>query len=83
MKTITIAMAGLLGLAACGGDDDGGDPVELGVVAPLDGELAFFGRAFPDAISLAMTEINDAGGVAGGRALIQVTENDQTNPDVA
>lgn len=84
MKTITIAMAGLFGMAAaCGGDDDGGDPVELGVVAPLDGELAFFGRAFPDAISLAMTEINDAGGVAGGRSLIQVTENDQTNPDVA
>lgn len=53
----------------CGGDDPPPQPITIGFLAPLTGDIAAFGRDLTDASNLALEEINTAGGVRGGRQL--------------
>jgi branched-chain amino acid transport system substrate-binding protein len=89
------AMAGvlLLALAACGGSSGSGgsagsgggstDPILLGQIASLTGNYTPLGTNDKLGAAQAVAEINDAGGVLGGRKLqIQVTD-DKTQPDQA
>ena len=46
-----------------------GDPVKIGVIAPMSGSLATYGESTTNGIKLAIDEINAAGGVLGGRPL--------------
>ncbi|NLI20110.1 MAG: ABC transporter substrate-binding protein [Clostridiales bacterium] len=46
-----------------------GDPVKIGVIAPMSGSLATYGESTTNGIKLAIDEINAAGGVLGGREL--------------
>ncbi len=45
------------------------EPVKIGAIAPLTGSLATYGESVTNGIKLAIQEINDAGGVLGGRQL--------------
>jgi branched-chain amino acid transport system substrate-binding protein len=55
--------------AACG--DDGGttEPIAIGFLSPLTGDIAAFGRDLTDASNLALEEINNDGGVLSGREI--------------
>jgi branched-chain amino acid transport system substrate-binding protein len=44
-------------------------PITIGFLAPLTGDIAAFGRDLTDASNLALEEINSGGGVIGGREL--------------
>ncbi|GAA2070390.1 ABC transporter substrate-binding protein [Aeromicrobium halocynthiae] len=76
MRLASIAAAGVLVLAACGGDsdDDGGDSaaqseadgvLTFGSLLPQTGSLAFLGPPEFAGVDLAVEEINEAGGVLG------------------
>jgi len=54
------------------------EPVTLGVVASLTGDIGSLGGDSVDAMNLAASEINDAGGVLGGRPLRLQVEDDGT-----
>ena len=72
---IPIALLGALALAAvvsmaCGSDDggtagDGGDQLTIGSLIPFTGSLSYFGEPISNAFDLAITHVNDAGGVNG------------------
>lgn len=56
--------------AACGGDDAAApagstDPLRIGYLLPETGQLAFLGPPMVSGVQLAISEINDAGGVLG------------------
>ncbi|WP_188566237.1 ABC transporter substrate-binding protein [Undibacterium terreum] len=62
------------------GQDKG--PIKIGVLIPLTGATSQFGMTMGKAASLAVQEINDAGGVLGRKVEI-VIEDDQSNPEAA
>ncbi len=60
-----------------------GEPIIIGAAAPLTGARALLGRNFRQGVTLALEEINGAGGVLG-RPLQVVFEDDQgDNPNAA
>jgi len=81
------ALAGALlaapGLAAPGlVRAQGAEAVRLGAILSASGGLAAFVPPIRAGITLAIEEINGAGGVLGGRRLQLVEGDDQTNPQV-
>jgi len=56
-------------LAGCGGSGPAPEPIEIGFLAPLTGDIAAFGRDLTDASNLALEEINNAGGVLENREI--------------
>lgn len=50
-------------------EETSGDPIYVGVLAPLTGTMAEYGKTFEVAMTMAMEEINAAGGI-GGRELV-------------
>ncbi|MGH2994465.1 MAG: ABC transporter substrate-binding protein [Solirubrobacterales bacterium] len=88
---LALAVVGLaLGLAACGGDDDGDGAGEttldltIGDSVPLSGDLADFGPPGDKAAQLAVSEINTAIKDAGVDHTVNlVTEDNETNPQAA
>jgi branched-chain amino acid transport system substrate-binding protein len=79
-------------LAACGGLDSPGsgqasgaagkEGILLGVLDSLTGVYAASGKNEIDGITLAVNEVNKAGGVLGGRQVKIVQRDDGTKPDV-
>jgi branched-chain amino acid transport system substrate-binding protein len=65
-----------------GGASSTGD-ILIGEYGSLSGEGASFGRSSKEGIELAVDEINDAGGLLGGRKLRILLEDDQSKPDEA
>ncbi len=51
------------------------EPVKIGSIAPTSGSLATYGESVVNGIKLAVAEINEAGGVLGGR-MLEVTYMD-------
>jgi branched-chain amino acid transport system substrate-binding protein len=51
------------------------EPVKIGAIAPTSGSLATYGVSVTNGIKLAIAEINEAGGVLGGR-MLEVTYMD-------
>lgn len=56
--------------------------IKIGVSAPLSADLASYGRSVRDGITLAVEEINGAGGVMD-RKLELIVEDNQSRPDQA
>ena len=56
-----------------------GDPVRVGVVGPYSGGSSPMGLSMRDGLRLAAEEINNAGGVLGGRKVELVERDDQSN----
>ncbi|WP_286793144.1 ABC transporter substrate-binding protein [Microbacterium sp. UBA3394] len=57
------------GTGGDGGEGGGGEPITLGMVAPLSGSFADVGAQIGYGAQVALDEINDAGGVLNGREL--------------
>ncbi len=89
------AMAGalMLALTACGGSGDSGgsggsggsstEPIVLGQIASLTGNYTPLGTNDKLGAAQAVAEINDGGGVLGGRKLEIKVADDKTQPDQA
>jgi len=58
-------------------------PVKIGVVLSLTGEFASYGKMGLNGARMAVKEINDNGGVLGGRPLELIVEDDQTDPGLS
>lgn len=58
------------------------DPIKLGVIMPISGQVASLGNSLSDGIKLAVQEINEAGGVNGSMLEI-VLRDSQAKPDIA
>jgi len=62
MKKFIILTIVLLFLISCAPKED---EIKIGVIAPLSGPRAVFGEYMDDGMSLALEDINKAGGVNG------------------
>lgn len=60
-----------------------GEPIRIGVLAPLTGGGGPYGPAIVKASKLATEAINQAGGLLGGRKIELFVEDDETNPSSA
>jgi branched-chain amino acid transport system substrate-binding protein len=56
------------------------EPVKLGLVAALTGESALSGEAISRGLTIAIEEVNQAGGVLGGRPLELISRDDESTP---
>ena len=55
-------------------------PIKLGLVAALSGQSAKSGEGITRGLSIAIDEVNAAGGLLGGRKLELVRRDDESNP---
>lgn len=83
------AFAGLLALAlsACGGGGGGSSsdsgPIHIGQIASLTGNYTPLGSNDKLGAAQAVKEINDSGGLLGGRKIKLTVKDDKTEPDQA
>ncbi|MDA3851094.1 MAG: ABC transporter substrate-binding protein [Spirochaetaceae bacterium] len=70
----------LFAATGCTGKKPSGEPINVGLIAPLTGPLASSGEAIQRGILLCMDEINSTGGVLG-RPLALVTRDVQNDPE--
>ncbi len=56
------------------------EPIKIGIVAALSGQSALSGEAITRGLSVAIDEINAAGGLLGGRQIKLIRRDDQGNP---
>ncbi len=71
-----VTLAALLALPAAA---DAAEPIPVGLVAALSGQSAVSGEAITRGLTVAIDEINAAGGVLG-RPLVLVRRDDESNP---
>ncbi|MDQ3037321.1 MAG: ABC transporter substrate-binding protein [Myxococcota bacterium] len=85
VSLVALALASSVGSCGPGRTLDPGEtePVRLGLVISLSGDLGASGQARLDAVRLAVREVNAAGGVLPGRTLELVTEDGESLPEVA
>ena len=57
-----------------------GEPIKLGLVAAITGPSALSGEAITRGLEVAIAEINDNGGVMGGRPIELVIRDDESTP---
>ena len=62
------------------GDGDGGDGITIGAIQPLSGNFAVWGQVHASGLAFAVREINDDGGVLGGRELNVVEADSGSDP---
>src|SRR5438067_576870 len=74
IRYILVATAGLLALPA------GAQDIVVGEFASLTGSEATFGVSSSNGVELAKEEINNAGGLLGGRKIKVIMEDDQSKP---
>src|SRR5436305_9186881 len=74
IRYILVATAGLLALPA------GAQDIVVGEFASLTGSEATFGISSSNGVELAKEEINNAGGLLGGRKIKVIMEDDQSRP---
>src|SRR6476469_8044558 len=58
----------------------GGTGLKIGSLLPVTGDLSSIGQALPEAIRLAVDNVNKCGGV-NGQPVAYISEDDQTAPD--
>ncbi|TEB12922.1 ABC transporter substrate-binding protein [Pelotomaculum propionicicum] len=58
-------------------------PVKVGVVLPLTGDFAAYGKMGLNGARMAVNEINENGGLLGGRKIELFIEDNQTDPGVS
>ena len=77
-SALTLAAAVSLSFAL--GGAQAAEPVKLGLVAALSGPSAQSGEAITRGLTIAMDEINAAGGILGGRMIELIRRDDESNP---
>jgi branched-chain amino acid transport system substrate-binding protein len=58
-------------------------PIKIGVQGPMTGQWAYEGVGFRQAVTLLADQVNEAGGVLGGRSIEVIVEDDRGDPDEA
>lgn len=76
-SSTVVLLAALLGSA---GSAAAQESVKIGLVAALTGNSALSGEAITRGLTIAIDEINARGGVLGGRKLVLVRRDDESNP---
>ena len=76
MRSVLASLAVLLSLAGCSEEE----PIRIGMIAGLTGRSADIGEASRNAVQLAVTEINNAGGI-GGRKVEMFVRDDANDPN--
>lgn len=80
LKSAVGAIAGALVSTVAIGTASAADTVKLGLVAALSGPSAQSGEAITRGLTIAMEEINAAGGILGGRMIELVRRDDESSP---
>jgi branched-chain amino acid transport system substrate-binding protein len=83
-RLIPLALAVMLAAAACSKSSDSGSgsgPIKLGAILSLTGNYTPLGSQDKLGAEQAVKEINDAGGLLGGRKLQLIVKDDKTQPD--
>lgn len=82
-----LVLLGVVVTAAAGCEnrtvDDGTGDIRVGLYASLTGDGASFGQSSLEGAQLAVEEINNAGGVLGGRSIQLLVEDNQSRPEEA
>ena len=85
---LVIAMVLSLALTGCGGTQPqppaappAPEEIKIGSVFPITGAIATFGQSSLNGTQLAFEEINNAGGVLGGRKLVLINEDNQSKTE--
>lgn len=75
-------LTALAGMAALGllPSAQAAEPIKIGLVTALSGSSALGGEAISRGMSIAIDEINAAGGLLGGRKIELVRRDDESNP---
>lgn len=95
-KLFTYLLAGImvLSLVACNNDNTNngssignagptvGEPIKIGILAPLTGDVSVYGNATFNGIMMAIEEINAKGGILG-RQIEPIYQDEQGDPSVA
>lgn len=76
-----MAFVVLLGMPGMAFAED--DTIRIGVVLPLSGGLELFGQQGIQGAKMAVSEINAAGGVLGGKKFELIIEDNKTDPKTA
>jgi len=79
LSVASCAVAGSSGSADSRGDEAGDGPIKIGYIGALSGGSAFMGVPGGNGMNLAVSEINEAGGVAG-RQLELISIDDKADP---
>ena len=80
---LALLLCGVFTAQACAGSrQDAGDVFRIGVITSLTGSAAAFGQAHKNGYTVAINELNAAGGVMG-RKIELVYYDDQSRPDQA
>lgn len=74
-----VALASLATVGALRGAH-AAEPIRIGLVTALSGQSALAGEAISRGMTIAIDEINAAGGLLGGRKLELVRRDDESNP---
>lgn len=80
---LAIRLVGSLGLVACAPELAPIEPVTIGVLNPLTGQLGSLGPTWEDAARLAAEQVNSSGGLFDGRPLRLLFKDTETNPNQA
>src|SRR5215213_538853 len=84
----SIIVAALLLIAAScerrpGAANDTGGDIVIGMYGSLTGDGASFGQSSKEGTELAVEEVNNSGGLLGGRKFTLLIEDDQSKPEEA
>lgn len=80
---LLVVLTLLMNMVACApaaAEED--TPIKIGVLAPLTGPIAAYGQDQVNGVTMAVDEINAAGGLLGRQLVIQV-EDDEKKPELA
>ena len=76
---LTIVLVASVVLTGC--PKQAAEPIKIGLQAPITGEYAYEGEGFVKCVELVTGQINDAGGILGGRKIEIVKCDDVGKPD--
>src|SRR5437660_5898905 len=79
-RTIAAGFAAAALFAVTGSASLAQEPIKVGLVAALSGGSAKSGEGITRGLTIAIDEINAAGGLLGGRKLVLVRRDDESNP---
>jgi len=87
---LAVMLAGAIGIAGCGSDDEGAagggggaptGPITVGFLAPLSGPAASVGKDTQEGAQLAIDKANAAGGINGQQVKLDVQDS-QFDPNI-
>lgn len=97
LLSILLALCLVLGLAACGSTDVGGDDasdaseapsggssgdtLKIGLIGPMTGGLAAYGNSMREGFELTIAQINEAGGILGKQVEMVVADDQGTDTE--